>query len=216
MSRPVVIFAGGDSLPRHLASLLPEGAFVIAADSGLDHALAMNVGVDLLIGDLDSVSEGALARYGDGPVERHPVDKEMSDLELAVRYALRQAPPSILVVGGGGGRLDHLLANTAVITGPDLFRTTIAWYTGTTRIHIVRDRIELSGEVGDLLTLLPCGGDAGGITTTGLAWPLLEDNLALGTTRGLSNVWTDSVVTVNVGTGALMAIHTPSEPISSG
>src|SRR4051794_27377042 len=107
----VVVFAGGDPIDLSVRSLLPQGARVVAADSGLHHAQELGVPVDIVVGDLDSVDEIRLARAVETGtvVERHPVDKDYTDLELALQVAGRLGATDVLVVGGAGGRLDHFL-----------------------------------------------------------------------------------------------------------
>ena len=96
----------------------PRGAFTIAADSGVEHALALEWPIDLAVGDFDSVSAGRAGRgRGAGArVERHPVAKDHTDLELALDAALARRPDEIVVVGGHGGRVDHFLAAALVLT----------------------------------------------------------------------------------------------------
>ena len=109
--RVVAVFAGGDPPPTQAARWIPSGAFVIAADSGLDHTHRLGFEADLLVGDLDSVSLDAADRHV-GEVEQYPEGKDATDLELAMEAAMRVAG-QVIVVGGHGGRLDHLLATAS-------------------------------------------------------------------------------------------------------
>src|SRR4249919_533273 len=107
----VVIFAGGTRpLARRVRAIASEASFVIAADSGADHARALGVPVDLAVGDFDSISAeglGALERAG-VRLEHHPSQKDATDLELALAAALALQPRRVVVLGGVHGRLDHL------------------------------------------------------------------------------------------------------------
>ena len=85
----------------------------------------------------------------------------------------------MIVVGGAGGRIDHFLANAALLASPEYADLDLTWLPGTAVIHVVRDRIELSGSPGDLVSLLPYGGPARGVTTDGLRWPLTKAELTL-------------------------------------
>ncbi|MGZ4717770.1 MAG: thiamine diphosphokinase, partial [Acidimicrobiales bacterium] len=111
-TRTVIIFNGGDALDRRVVDELPVGAYTIAADSGIEHALALEWPIDLAVGDFDSVSAAALAaaEASGARVERHPVAKDSTDLELALDAAAARRPDEIVVVGGHGGRVDHFLA----------------------------------------------------------------------------------------------------------
>src|SRR3989442_200655 len=105
--RTVVVLAGGPNGPA--AMTLPAGATVIAADSGAE----LGGHIDLLVGDLDSISAETLASIEH--VERHAVDKDASDLELALAAALRLEPKRLLVLGSAGGRLDHLFGSLLIL-----------------------------------------------------------------------------------------------------
>lgn len=207
--KTVVVFAGGEPPSHEVAGRLPEGAFVIAADSGFDHASRLGVKVDLLVGDLDSVSLQGLDTAGNN-VERHPADKDASDLTLALRAAGRRGASRVVVVGGSGGRIDHLLTNSAVLTSEEFASQQIEWFVGAATATVVRSEVEISGRPGDLVTLLPQGGDAEGVTTEGLRWPLVDQTIKHGSSRGLSNQLTSDLARVTVATGVLFVIHSPA------
>ncbi len=200
----VVIVTGGDRLPQSVTDGLLPPDFVIAADSGLDHAESLGLIPDLVVGDFDSVSPEALARF-DGPIERHPVAKGATDLELALDAAVLRQPERILVLGGHGGRLDHFLANALVLTTVPR-RIEVEWRAGHASIGIVRDSRRLEGAIGDKVSLVPIGGDVHGVTTTGLRWPLRHATLTLGTTLGVSNEFSEPVAEVSVTAGTLFTI----------
>jgi thiamine pyrophosphokinase len=108
------------------------------------------------------------------------------------------------VIGGHGGRLDHHLANAALLgtqTGID-----VEWRTGNATLHRVNRELQLTVEIGTVISLLPIGGPAGGISTTGLRWELARDTLQPGATRGVSNISVAADVTIRVETGNLVAI----------
>lgn len=207
MLNTAVVFVGGDAVDPALIEELPERRWVVAADSGLDHATRIGVRVDLMVGDLDSVTPAALESF-DGPVERHPVDKDATDFELALDKAI--AHPNIdrlIVVGGHGGRLDHLLANAAVIASPRFAAVDVEWISGTTRVHVIRHHCELHGAPGEVVSLLAVGGDASGVTTTGLRWSLTNEVLAQGSARGVSNEFAKPVASIQVTTGCILSIQ---------
>ena len=205
----VLVFAGGDPPPRSVLAETPPPDYVIAADSGLDHAVRLGVAVDLLVGDLDSVSADAIALAAS--IQRHPADKDATDLAIALEAAAALDPAKVVVVGGHGGRLDHLLANAALLAAPEHARLDLVWLAGTARVYVIRDRAELNGRPGDLLTLLPYGGPATGVTTSGLRWPLHRATLPPGTTRGVSNEFSTSHPSVAVSSGVLLGVHLPGD-----
>lgn len=206
----VIVFTGGDAPAAATRVHLPDDAYVIAADSGLGHALAMGRSVDLAVGDFDSVQPRMLeAAAADGMrVERHPTAKDKTDLELALDRALEYRPGRIVVVGGAGGRLDHFLGNAMVLTMEKYEAVTIEAYLGEGRVIVVRagTTATLRGAVGDLVSLLAIGGPARGIRTEGLRYPLRDETLEPGSSRGLSNEHVAEEATVAVGAGVLIAV----------
>ena len=201
----VVVVAAGSgptvAVPRH--------ATVVAADGGLERALALGLDVDVVIGDLDSASEAAVAaaeRAG-ARVVRHPVAKDATDLELALDEAVALGARRVLVVASAGGRLDHLLASLLQLGSDRLAGLELDALVGEALVHVVRGERRLSGTPGEVVTLVPLGGPAAGITTTGLEYPLAAETLAPGSTRGVSNVFAGTDAHVRVTEGVLLAIR---------
>jgi thiamine pyrophosphokinase len=212
---PAVVFAGGDPVPDSVRQFLPQGALVVAADSGLDIARRLGVAVDLVVGDFDSADPASVAAtVADGAsLERHPVAKDATDLELALQAVLRLGRSPVLVVGGAGwDRLDHLLANLLLVASPRYAPLRLRWWVKGMEVTPVHDHLTIDGSPGDLVTLLAVGGPATGVITSGLRWPLRGETLAPGSTRGVSNEMKDSRATVSVGEGVVIALHAGGQP----
>lgn len=182
--------------------------FLVAADSGADAALALGLRVDVIVGDFDSVSSQALAAAG--RQRRHPVDKDATDLELALKEARDLGAERITLIGGDGGRLDHFLGNLVVLGSEDLAGVAVDALVGKARLWVVRSRQEITGRSGQVVSLLPLGGPARGVHTSGLRWALSGETLAAGSTRGVSNEMTGSRATVSLEGGVLLAIQPES------
>ncbi len=200
-----IVVTGGE--PVDPAVAIPPAGLVIAADAGLRHALAIGLDVDVVVGDLDSVDEGALAGL-DAVVERHPTDKDATDLELALAAARDRGARRVVVLGGGGGRVDHLLGNALLLGSTEWAGMDVEWRVAGSRVAVVRAEAQFTGRPGDLVSLLPVGGPAV-VTTTGLRWQLDSEVLEPGTTRGISNELTSGAAAVSVDSGTVMLIHTP-------
>ncbi len=207
-----VVLAGGDMVDPDVLDDLPHDGFNVAADSGLDQALALGLEVDLIVGDLDSVSPEAMAAYQETSVELHPTDKDHTDLELALRAAMRMGVERIIIVGGSGGRLDHFLANALLISSVDFSDVDVEWLTGNGRLHVVHGTTRLHCAPGRHVSLLAVHGPARGIRTQGLRWELEDEELLPGSTRGVSNIFERPVATVSVREGTILAIMTEEEP----
>jgi thiamine pyrophosphokinase len=203
----VLVLAGGEKLPPSIIEELPQGAYVIAADSGLDQARELGLTVHLLVGDLDSASPSALEWAAGVPTERHPVDKDATDLELALMAAARLDPVRVVVAGGAGGRLDHLLANAMLLCAPRFAGFQMEWVTAESRAHVVNATTRLHGSAGETVSLIPVGGAARGVATRGLRWTLAGQTLEPGTTLGVSNQMTGPVATISLEEGTLLVVH---------
>jgi thiamine pyrophosphokinase len=217
-----IVFAGGDPLGvedhRQLRAEVggegggPDGRapdrFVIAADSGLHHAQDGGWPVDLVIGDLDSVDPERLARAqaAGARLERHPAAKAATDLELALDTARDRGVQRIVVAGGHGGRTDHLLANVLLLGSARYAEVSVSARLGSAWVHIVRDHAWWTGERGDLVTLLALHGPAVGVTTDGLLYPLDDDTLHPGSTRGVSNEHVVAAAAVSLTSGVLAVV----------
>ncbi|MEX0864856.1 MAG: thiamine diphosphokinase [Acidimicrobiia bacterium] len=203
--RTLILFAGGESPPRDVLEDLPEAELVVAADGGYDIAVELGHPVDVLVGDLDSIHAAELP--GHVLVERHPVDKDATDLELALELMSMQAPDRVVIVGGSGGRIDHEFGAAALICSPRWVGIEeIDWFSARGRAHVIRGHRRLHGDIGATVSLIASGGDATGVRTTGLHWDLAGEDLQFGSTRGLSNRLVSPVVDISVESGCLLAL----------
>ena len=212
MPKTILVVTGGESIAD--LEVLGRNAvydLVIAADSGLDRVRLLGRTPQVVVGDLDSATAGAIewAEKAGASFERHRTDKHHTDLELALRRALSEQPDVIELVGGSGGRPDHWLANLGLLAaaaGPG--RTVRAWM-GSWRVDVVIAESPFvdAAEPGGLLSLVAVGGDARGVSTTGLIYPLDDEDLLWGSSRGISNVFAGGPVRVEVRSGILLVIR---------
>lgn len=198
-------------------------AVVIAADGGARHAQDLGVRVDRWVGDGDSVDAATLdaLRAAGATIERSPTDKDESDTELAVMAALAAGADRLSIVGAlGGPRFDHALANLTLLSMPELADLDVRVLTAEHRIRLLvaggpaptsmPRGLDLRGRIGDLVSLLPVGADAIGVTTEGLRYPLRNEPLLLGRTRGLSNVRVQPTARVSLRAGHLLVVEGPA------
>ncbi|MEX1134278.1 MAG: thiamine diphosphokinase [Acidimicrobiia bacterium] len=201
----ILIFAGGDHLRPELAQELPVPDLIVAADSGYEAAISLGYRVDVVVGDMDSIITSPLPDHV--IVERYPVDKDQTDLDLAFERAIREDPGRLVIVGGTGGRHDHELATAGLICS-DRWSIVeeIDWISSRSRSHVVRQRRQVHGDIGATVTLLPVGGEVEGINTRGLKWDLTDSSLEPGSTRGVSNVMLAPVADIWLVTGCLLVV----------
>lgn len=200
----ILVFAGGDRLEPDLAQELPVADLVMAADSGYDAAVSLGFAVDVLVGDLDSITTQPIP--GHVVVERHPVDKDQTDLDLALELAMRDEPSRVVVVGGTGGRLDHELATASLICDERWSEVEMDWVSSRGRAHVIRRRRIVHGDPGATVTLLAVGGAVTGLTTRGLKWELERATFEPGSTWGVSNVMKAPIADIAVGSGCLLLV----------
>lgn len=184
----VLIIAGGSPVEPDLLTQLADFTWVVAADSGLDQAYRLGISPDLVVGDMDSVTAGSLARATAAgiAIERHPADKNATDLELAIRAAARAGYDRATIIGGTGGRIAHTLANAMVLL--EDHSISLEWETSPATIlalHVDESRVYQRSR-GTLLSVIAVGGEAR-CSSEGLRWPLDGIALAAGSTRGVSN-----------------------------
>ncbi len=212
-SSTVVVATGAAPLDRRAVAAVPAGAFVIAADGGLDHARAAGLEPDVLVGDLDSISALGLAWATEHTeVVRHPIDKAATDTELAIAHAATYHPARILLIAGQGDRLDHAIAALGALGAPELAAvgSLEAWW-GTDQLHVVHAprTIELDLPTGTVFSVLAMHGRATGVTVSNARWPLTAHDLAPLVGLGVSNLAAptpDHPLTVTVAEGIVTVV----------
>ncbi|HLY35913.1 MAG TPA: thiamine diphosphokinase [Candidatus Limnocylindria bacterium] len=208
----VIVVADGEPEPGD-AGLLVKADLLIAADGGARWVDAVGSRPDLIVGDLDSVDAGTLDRLvrAGSRLERHATEKDESDTELALAAAVAAGADRIVLLGAlRGRRLDHELANLLLLLDPRLASRDLRIVCGPTQVRAVRGETTLGIEatIGETVSLLPIGGDAIGVTTHGLRFPLAGGTLTLGGSRGLSNVVTETPASVRLEGGSLLVVET--------
>lgn len=208
-----VIFANGQLAdPASARAAIAPTDRLIAADGGLHHLLALGLRPDVLIGDLDSVEpdQASASQAGGARLERFSPRKDQTDLELAVRLAIAEGGADILIFGALGARWDQTLANLLLLAHPDFRTVRLRLIDGAQQIYLIQGRTVIEGRPGDTISLISLQGDARGVTTHGLEYPLHQGRLAFGSTLGVSNLLlgTEATVTVDEGLVACIVIST--------
>jgi thiamine pyrophosphokinase len=203
----IIIFANGD-LPNleKARALLRDSDFIIAADGGTRHVLALGLVPNIIVGDLDSINFDLQPLVEKGTqVVRFSSDKNETDLELAIQHALTLQPEQVIILAALGGRLDQTLGNIALILGtsPRVIRLD----DGIEEVFFCRDRCEVNGAAGDIVSLIPWQGEVTGVVTTNLKWPLRAETLYPHKTRGISNEMLGDTAAVKIGSGQLLVVH---------
>jgi len=208
-----VIFANGVLRdPDRILSALRENDTIIAADGGAHFCRQLGLKPAVLIGDFDSLDDTEVHQFAaeGSQIIRYPTRKDYTDLELALRHVQSLGIGEVLVIAALGARWDQTLANLLLPASEGLVGMRIKLIDGVQEIVTMRGGgvMTLQGHPGDVLSLIPLNGDAIGVTTQGLEYPLHREALSFGATRGLSNVLLGDSATIRLEQGLLMCVLT--------
>ncbi len=204
----IIIFANGNlPYPERARTLIHPDDFILCADGGTRHALALGLNPNVIVGDMDSLPENFSPSTFNGKIVLFPKDKNETDLELAINHALTLNPSQILILAALGGRMDQTLANIALLSNLQLATCDIRLADGVEEIFFCRDQAKVEGRSGDIVSLIPWQGEVTGVFTENLRWHLHYETLYPEKTRGISNEMTADVATVSIKSGLLLITH---------
>ena len=206
-----VILANGEIKNYKLhKQYLIETDYIICADGGAKHALALNIIPNLIIGDFDSIEQSTLDKFlaAGSQIRQYPTEKDEVDTELALLEAIKLKPKEILLMGVVGDRLDHTLANIQLLVLPVSQGIDCCIISDRHIISLITpDRpVVIVGEPGDLLSLLPLTPTVCGVVSQGLKWNLQDSTFKFGQPLGISNVLLENCAEVRIKEGIMLLI----------
>ena len=206
--RALIVLGGDLPSPTLLRRCAGGAELTIAADRGLEAFEAAGVLPDLLLGDMDSVSAGTLARReGSTEMERLPCEKDDTDGGHAMEVALLRGATEITILGALGGRMDHALANLMLLNRAHEGGAFAQILDERVRIVRIDGEITLRGAKGDTISLIPIG-EAHGVTLTGCYYHSQEAlSFDFVHPLGVSNVVTQDEARITVKAGDLLLFH---------
>ncbi|MBT3313360.1 MAG: thiamine diphosphokinase [Anaerolineae bacterium] len=217
MPKRALIFINGD-LPNLDATrgIIRPDDFIIAADGGTRHALALGLLPSVVIGDLDSLDPVNRRVLEENRVKiiEYPQDKDETDIELALAYAIEAGYKKICLVAALGGRLDHTLGNLSLLSDVSLSGLDVRIDDGVEEVFFTRHQAKILGRIGDIVSLIPWGNPVIGIHTEGLRWQLSDETLYPHKTRGISNEMIAEAAEIQIESALLLVIHTRQEGAS--
>lgn len=206
----IIIFANGNLPDLNKArALLRTDDFIIAADGGTRHALALGLTPNLVIGDLDSITHEEKQMMDERGVTIVPYshDKNETDLELSIKHALEMNPDEIRIIAALGERLDQTLSNLALLSDLRLSTFDARMDDGVEEVLFCRSQVEVRGRSGDIVSLIPWQGAVEGVQTENLRWHLRDETLHPEKSRGISNEMLSETAGIRIRAGMLLVIH---------
>jgi thiamine pyrophosphokinase len=212
-----VIFANGPlEMDRLDEQALGKFDLIIATDGGASHCRSYNLTPDVVIGDMDSIPDRLLEELQLLGVQifTFPRHKDQTDLELAIDLAIERGATAIVILGALGERWDMSISSVMLLAAPRYAGIEMTVQTGTTRLFCLRGPIrkEFAGGPGDRLSILPLSKTVTGVTLQGLAYPLANREIPLGSTLGISNIVTAPEVSISLSEGILLCVIEKSGP----
>ncbi|MDR2802884.1 MAG: thiamine diphosphokinase [Treponema sp.] len=207
-----LVFTGGDAPDAGFCGLLADSMdIIVSADSGLICAENANIRPDWILGDMDSIDDiSRLDKYPPDRVLRFPPDKDFTDTELALDFLYEKGCTSITIAGGGGGRLDHILAITALF---EREHPPCRWFTSNEKIFLASNDFCYHLKKSSIVSLFPLGNGPWKAQSSGLKWPLDNVEWRRGF-FGISNSAEADTIIIKVMSGRFMVIiiDTPPPP----
>ena len=177
---------------------------IYCADGGANHLEALGIFPLEIWGDLDSVTKEIIEKYRNNNVriKKFPKDKDYTDGELILQHISKLNYDEIIIIGGLGGRIDHLLTNLNLIFK---FKN-LKFVTEKERIFSIEKKAELTGLRGKTISFVPFSEKVEGLTLEGFKDPLNKYILHQGDSICMSNIAVDDICKVTFDTGKLMGI----------
>lgn len=203
-SRLAIVFLNGEptGLPR-LAPYLKVKPLLIGCDGGTQQIIELGLVPDVIIGDFDSWPATATSV----PAVTYPTDKDFTDGELAIRYALEAGCQEIILAGALGGRLDHLLGHILLLNKHEFAGLRLTIVDNTQEAFMIRGQAQIRGKKGTLISFLPVAGPVQIARTSGLRYDLSQYHMSPQHNLGISNVMLTSTAEIIITRGALLVIR---------
>lgn len=178
------------------------GDLVIAADGGWRYCRQEGIEPALLLGDFDSLAEVPAFDH----IRRVPVEKDDSDMMLAVKEGLARGEREFHLYGGmGGARSDHTLANMQGLLYLAMHGGRGWLYGNRERYTVIRNEsIAFPAQEQGIMSVFCLGADAEGVSITGAQYPLSDAALTAAFPLGVSNHFIGKPITVSVRSGSLL------------
>ncbi len=192
MKNRTVIVCNGVLYPQIITEI-QKNDFIIGVDRAAYWLIAHGVVPQVAIGDFDSTSRGEFNKLKKliPTVKKYPSEKDFTDTELAVKYALKQKPTSIIIYGGSGTRLDHTIGTLHLLERCQKLGIPAVFRDRTNEVIMVgRGRTILKKREGSrYISILPITNSIQ-VTLTNFKYEIVKKTIIRGQTIGISNEFT--------------------------
>ncbi len=205
----IIVANGGFMATPPVLERLDRADLIIAADGGAVHLHRIGRCPKVIIGDLDSIGKEARIFFEQQtvPFIPYPAQKDQTDMELCIDWALEHGASDITLLAATGDRLDHTLANIFLLKKLDEINIPGRIIDEKNEICLATRPLTLSGRADEMLSLIPVSQMVTGITIKGFAYPLINETLALGSARGVSNRFLGGDAAIEFSSGTLLVIR---------
>ncbi len=202
----IIVASGNLLFSPEIKNLLKKTDLLIAADGGASHLKQMDIHPHVIIGDMDSIHPATRQFFEKNltPIITHPSRKNSTDTDLCIDFAIKKGATAITLVGVTGTRLDHTLANIFLLKKLADLGIKSKILDAHNEVYLVTDHLELNGEKGALLSVIPISDTVTGLTFTGLEYPLEDACIPMGSSLGISNYFSQTSATISIATGVLL------------
>ncbi len=212
MNKNIIIVSNGRfgdiSFFQDKIAKMPD-RLIICCDGAARKMAQTKIKPDIIIGDMDSLEPfvlESLKKDGIKTIE-HPAQKDFTDTELALDYALKLNPKKIFIWGALGGRIDHILGNVFLLLKGKKAKTNTYIIDEYAEVFLPQDEVIFNDAAGCIVSLLSVSPKVEGITLSGFAYSLKNETLCMGETRGLSNYINESIAKIEFRAGDLLVIR---------
>ncbi|MFA9557412.1 thiamine diphosphokinase [Evansella sp. AB-rgal1] len=183
----------------------------IGIDKGTFHLLKHGITPLHAFGDFDSltVEEGEWVHSQTVHLSVYPKEKDATDMELALDWAISKKPDEIILLGATGGRLDHMLVNIQFLTKglekgvniviEDIYNRVTVKEPGEYTIHESEFPYN---------SFLPMSIQVEGLTLTGFRYPLENRTITQSSSLCISNELVSNKGTISFTSGNLLLFQT--------
>ena len=182
---------------------------IICTDGAAERMREIGRVPHMIVGDMDSIREETLSYFEEkgSRIVKYPERKDETDTQIALECAFEMAPERIRIFGALGGRIDHALANIALLVMCEERGIDAKILDEECEIFVINDSCAIEGRKGGTVSLLPLSSDVRGITLNGFEYPLTSATMEVGVPYGISNRLIGTRGTISVESGHLLVIR---------